>query len=128
METSLFLAKLIGLYGVLMSLLWVLGGAGFQTRMEECLRDSGFLVVSGFLAVMAGLALVVGHNVWEANWRVVITLVGYLSLLKGVTLLVWPDLLVNSSRFFLEARGKIFYAVVAAPLSGWLAWIGFSGG
>ena len=128
METSLFLAKLIGLYGVLMSLLWVVSGEGFRKRMEECLHDSGFLVVTGFLGVIAGLAMVAGHNVWEMNWRVVITLTGYISLLKGITLLVRPEFLAKRTRFFLEAKGKVLYGAVVAPLAGWLAWIGFSGG
>ena len=53
MDLSLYLAKLIGLYGVIMSLLWFVSGTGFRKRMEECLENSGFLVVSGFLSLTA---------------------------------------------------------------------------
>ena len=69
-----------------------------------------------------------GHHVWEANWRIAITIVGYLALLKGLVLLARPDHLVKTSRFFFEMKGRLLYLLVVAPLAGWLAWIGFSGG
>ena len=126
MDTSIFLAKLIGLYAVIMALLWAAGGSSLHKRVEGCINDSGFLVLSGFFSVIVGLAILVGHHVWEANWRVAITILGYLALLKGIILLGWPSHLVKTSQLFFTAKGSLLYLIVVAPLGGWLAWLGFT--
>lgn len=127
METSLFLAKLIGLYAVIMGLLWLVSGSSIRKNIEACMEQPLFLVLSGFLALIAGLAIAIGHNVWVADWRLAITLIGYLSLLKGVVLLGWPKSLMMVSRPFLHAKGAVIYIVIIIPLGAWLAWIGFAG-
>lgn len=128
MELSLFLAKLIGTYGALMGVLWGVGGRSFRGNVERALGEPGFLVLSGFVSVVAGLAIVLGHPVWEPSWRVVITLVGCLATAKGVVMLVCPAHLARVSGIFLAPRGAWLYPLIVTPLGGWLAWIGFSGG
>ncbi len=128
METSLFLAKLIGLYGLVVCVLWLVRGKEFNRQIEESVGQPTFLILSGFLALIAGLAIVIGHNVWEANWRVAITIVGYLSLSKGIVMLGFPGHMTRVSRFFLEKKSSIVYGCVMIPLAAWLAWIGFTGG
>ena len=46
------------------------------------------LFLCGVIATVAGLAIVLGHNVWSGGaLPVVVTLSGWLALLKGVSLL-----------------------------------------
>ena len=79
METSLFLAKFFGLYLLVAGLLWLIRGKSFDRMVEGFLDDPGFVALSGFIALIMGLAIITAHNVWEPNWRVVITIFGYLA-------------------------------------------------
>ena len=38
-----------------------------------------------------GLAIVLVHNVWVADWRVIITLLGWLLLVRGAVRILIPD-------------------------------------
>ena len=62
MQTSIFLARLLG---------------------------PALLIVG--IGVLAGLAIVLVHNVWTLNWRVLITLLGWINLLRGALTILLPD-------------------------------------
>ncbi len=61
----------------------------------ECLlalvEDSATLFLLGLINVILGVALVLSYNVWELNWEVIITIVGWLVLLRGVIILFFPE-------------------------------------
>jgi hypothetical protein len=51
-------------------------------------HDPPMLLFGGVIALDAGLAMVLGHNVWSGGaLPVVVTLVGWISLIKGVLVL-----------------------------------------
>ena len=45
---------------------------------DEFLRSRALIYLSGVLIHDGGLAIVLTHNVWVADWRVLITLLGWL--------------------------------------------------
>ncbi|MEK7138833.1 MAG: hypothetical protein AAB799_01495, partial [Patescibacteria group bacterium] len=51
---------------------------------EEAIKNPLFTYVSGFVFLILGVLLVVSHSVWTPDWRLVITILGWLVLLKGV--------------------------------------------
>jgi hypothetical protein len=58
---------------------------------QELLKNRSLVFFGGAMAVIFGLVIVILHNVWELDWKVIITLIGYLSLLKGIVRLFAPE-------------------------------------
>ena len=55
------------------------------------IRSPPLVLLVGVFAVAVGLGLVIGHNVWTGGaLPVVVTLVGWASLIKGCALLALP--------------------------------------
>ena len=48
-------------------------------------------IVSGLYALFLGLAVVFCHNLWVADFRVVVTVLGWMALGSGVMLLLIPE-------------------------------------
>jgi hypothetical protein len=91
MGTSLFLAKLIGPVTLAMGL-GVLANPGcYREITGEVLRSKALMVYAGLLALPAGLAIVLTHNVWTPDWRVIITLLGWLMIASGAIRIVAPQ-------------------------------------
>lgn len=91
METSIFLARVIGLVGVI-STAAVLARYKESLAFEEKLvKNPANIYVSGFLIVILGVLLLVSHPAWTADWRVVITILGWLVLLKGLMRIFFPE-------------------------------------
>src|SRR6516165_10166323 len=86
-----FLAKLIGLSAVLLSLALVTHKQASVETMTALVRNPPLLMIFGMLWLVAGLAIILGHNVWSGGvLPVVVTLVGWLIFARGLLLLFLP--------------------------------------
>jgi len=91
LATSLFLAKLLGLYGVIVTAGVLLNQKSYQKVIEDLLKNAALVYLGGIFALFFGLLLVLFHNVWVLGWPVIITIMGWLGLLKGVWIIVFPE-------------------------------------
>ena len=57
---------------------------------REFLGSRALLFLSGFLTLLAGLAIVNTHNVWIASWPVIITAFGWLMIVAGILRMALP--------------------------------------
>lgn len=89
MDTSLFLFKFWGWYCVIFFFILCFNPKRIKQSIEDIL-DGKFTILISFLAIIIGLLNILFHNVWEANIRLVVTLFGWLALLKGIMLLTFP--------------------------------------
>jgi hypothetical protein len=91
MATSIFLARLIGPIALLAGLALVFNRTVYRAMADEFLRSHGLIVLSGVMTLAAGLAIVLTHNVWSADWRVVITVLGWLFVISGIVRMGLPQ-------------------------------------
>lgn len=91
METSIFLAKLFGVYFLIVGVLWVFRKDLFTEIVHELVASKALLAVSGFISLSIGLAIAIGHPVYTFDWRGLITLLGYLAIAKGIVRVGFPD-------------------------------------
>ena len=108
-----FLARLIGVFSiVLVAAMLVRGNA----LIETVIGDHAIMFDLAMISVAVGLALVIGHNVWSGGvLPVVVTLVGWLILVKGLVLLfVTPEMF---AKLFVQIHyGEHFYIYLAPAL------------
>ena len=90
MQTSVFLARLIGPVMLVVGLAVFANQRAFRDMAEEFLASRALLFLSGLLIMPMGVAIVLTHNVWTADWRVLITLFGWLHLLRGIITVLLP--------------------------------------
>jgi hypothetical protein len=90
-NTSIFLAKLIGPVALVVGAALFLNKDGFRAMAEEFLRSRPLIYLSGLLSMTGGLAIVLTHNVWVANWPVIVTALGWLAAIGGALRILIPD-------------------------------------
>jgi hypothetical protein len=90
MQTSVFLAQLIGPLLLVMGVGMVASAESYRAMAHEFLASRALIYIAGLLAFVPGLAIVLVHNVWAFDWRVIITLLGWLSLIGGTFRLLLP--------------------------------------
>ena len=124
MDTSILLAKVVGIYFVVICLLVLIKRKFFQQVLQSFASSKAVIFLGSILALIIGLLLVISHNVWETNWRVIITIAGWLALIKGILLMVMPEKFMNwSAKAFktVVPVGCIIMIIVGA----YLIYIGF---
>ncbi|MFV8838484.1 hypothetical protein [Salinimicrobium soli] len=89
MDTSLFLAKFWGWY--LLIFFFILSFNPIRIKqINEDLKDQKFQILIAFMAIVIGLLNILVHNIWEPDWRFIITLLGWISLFFGLGLFIFP--------------------------------------
>ena len=91
MERSRCIAKLIGPICIAGGVGMLFNTAVFKSMFERGLPDHLLIYLAGFIALTAGLAIVVLHNKWECNWTVIVTLFGWLATIGGIVRMVAPQ-------------------------------------
>ena len=83
-----FLGRFIGLYLIFISLAMLTHKQATIESMTALMHNPPLLFVVSLIAMAAGLAMVLSHNVWSGGMLpVVVTVTGWLMLTKGVLLL-----------------------------------------
>lgn len=114
---TVFLSKLIGLYCIFLALSLLLNKQRITGEIIALVHDPPVLLVTGVFTLFAGLAMVLGHNLWRGGAvTVVVTVIGWLTLLKALLLLFLPPAML--SQFFLETlhSGQMYYFRLALTL------------
>ena len=73
MDISLTFAKFWGWYLIIFFLILSLNPKRIKQIFDD-LRDEKFLILSSFMAIIIGLLSIIFHNVWEPNYKIIITL------------------------------------------------------
>lgn len=102
MTTSLFLAKLFSVIYVTVAVGIFVNENRFRSLFNDMLNTPHFLYFEGVLALAAGFVIVQVHNLWVADWPVIITAIGWIAVLKGITLVIFPDKIVRMAQFWLQ--------------------------
>jgi hypothetical protein len=88
---TLFLSRLIGLYCILIALSMITRKQATLESATTLLHDPSMMFVLGAIPLVAGLAMVLMHNIWSGSTLVVIvTLVGWMTLIKSLSFLFLP--------------------------------------
>lgn len=90
---TLILAKALGIYFVAVGLALVLNPSRIKTLYQQLVKDESFLFLGAIIALLIGAFIISVHNLWSMSWPVIITLLGWWSLIKGFILLVYPEAL-----------------------------------
>jgi putative exporter of polyketide antibiotics len=114
---TLFLSRLIGLYCILVALSMITRKQATLESATAVLRDPSMMFVLGAITLVAGLAMVLAHNIWSGGaLTVIVTLVGWITLVKSLFFLFLPPEM--EARLFLEQLHyrQLFYMYTAISL------------
>jgi len=111
MQASVFLAKLIGPILVLAAAGLLLNRKIMDAVAREILGSAVFLSFLGLIDFAVGLAIVLNHNLWVADWRVIITILGWLLIIRGAARVLIPDQLKGFATKFLKNKNAVTAAL-----------------
>ena len=125
---TLFLSRLIGLFFLVLSLVMALNRRSFAETAGLLIHDRPLLLILGIITLIAGLALVLAHNHWSGGaLPVIITVIGWITLIRGVVLLVVPQDVLASFFETIDIE-KHFYVPpgITFVLGSYLTYMGFT--
>jgi hypothetical protein len=112
MPTSLFIAKLLGPMFLVLGVALFARPEAFRALLREFVASGIWMYMAGFFGLLGGLALILTHNVWALDWRVLITLIGWASLVRALVTIFAPQWIASIGAKLIEWRGVFAAAAV----------------
>lgn len=123
---SIFLAKLLGLYFLVSGIVIWARQKSLIPAVAQLGENRAVILVVALLELLAGLAILIAHPYFTADWRGIITFVGAWMIAESLLLLFAPDARVRKFiRYFNRPTWYASGAVLSIVLGLYLAGTGF---
>ena len=123
-----FLCRLLGLYCLITALAMLAQREATVATVAALLHDRPLMYVLGVWCLLAGLAIILVHNVWAGGPApVIVTVIGWLTLLKGVAFVGLPPM-QTAELYLAQLRYQqlyLLYACLTFALGAYLCYAGF---
>lgn len=122
-EISIFFARLWGSFFIIFGSLFIITRQLGKTI--EMTDDKAFVISTGYITLMMGLVTVILHNVWAWNWTLIITILGWSTLIKGISKVGWPEQIHKQAQRFKKKQWLSAFFIIL--LGVFLLWMSFAG-
>jgi uncharacterized membrane protein HdeD (DUF308 family) len=95
---SVVIAQALGIFLIVGGIAMVVNTKETATAIEESVQNKGVLWTWGFLSLLIGAVIVVLNNVWTTGLPLFVTILGWLALIKGVFIVIFPGVAASFYR------------------------------
>lgn len=124
MDLSVLLGQIVAIYLVVGGLSVLLNGNEIRGFLKELKHNHLTYYYGGFLSLIIGALMVLTHNVWE-GWPIIVTIFGWLTLVKGVLILLLPKQLLGVVHVWKNKQALMVAGVIMLALGVWLGFLAF---
>jgi hypothetical protein len=106
MNISIFFAQMLGIMFVVLGLSMAINKKWTAIAIEEMIKNQGIVWLAGLITVILGATIIALNNFWTSGLPLFITILGWLTLIKGATILIFPKF--SFSYYQKMNKGNIF--------------------
>ena len=118
MATSKTIAALIGPTLMASAASIFLNLEAWPAMVERGFHDPALIFVTGYPIFVAGLAIVHFHNRWTGGWPVIVTVLGWLTVVSGLSRILFPTRLAEIATRAVQPAGVMPTIAVVILLLG----------
>ncbi len=87
---DIWISKLLGPIIFVLAIPMIISPKSLNKITKGFLEDKLLILISGVLAMTAGLSIINTHNIWALDWPVIITLLGWALVVGGAFRIIAP--------------------------------------
>jgi hypothetical protein len=118
MPPPVLIARIVGPVLVVIGAGVLLNLPLYVDMVGEAVRMPVLIYLSGLLALTAGVAMLNAYRAWTADWRVIVTIMGWLLVLGGIVRIAVPRLTVALATTIYSGPAAMAVVGIAAFLLG----------
>ena len=97
-DATIFFARLWGSFFIIFGFLFIITRQLGKTI--EMTDDKAFVISTGYITLIMGLVTVILHNIWIWHWSLIITLLGWSTVIKGIGKIGFPEQINKQAQRF----------------------------
>ena len=122
-----FCARVIGPLMLIIGAVVIVRGADLALIVPAIVQDGPLAFITGVFTLIVGMVLLAAHHHWSSPAAILISLLGLLTVLRGVILMFAPGVLAGFAHAALSGAGAgvIVAGTVALLIGAWLTFVGW---
>ena len=97
----------------------ILVNPGFYKKLfEDFIENAAVLYLGGITALVVGYLILAFHNTWIKDLSVIITIFGWLALIKGILILIQPKIMIALSKAMVKKESILKIEAIAIIILG----------
>ena len=116
MDLSIFVAKVFTLYMIAVGVGVLSGKLNISKMADDLEKSHGLALATGLFLLVLGALLVQYHNIWVKDWTVLITILAWAVLIKGLLLIAYPQVLLSFKGLYKNMKSSWGFVFVAVGL------------
>jgi len=126
MDLTILLAKVMGIYLVIAGVAVLLKQSSIRQAISDFYKNDFLAYLAGAITLIIGLLIVLNHNIWDGTWVTLITIIGWVILLKGAMyLLLSEPVMKKMTRMFDNKSMYGLWGVIVIVVGIYLIYKGF---
>jgi len=126
MQPAVLTARLIGPLFVAIGLGILLNAQFYTGAVVEAVHSPTLVYLSGIASLLAGLAILNAYRSWERDWRVLVTLIGWLCVIGGIVRIVLPGIIESIAlKVYSGTPALLIAGIVVLIAGGFLSFEGY---
>ena len=98
----------------------------YKRVLDEFMDNLPVIYTNGFIIFAIGFLLVTFHNTWVWNWSIIVTIIGWIALIKGLLILILPGLYIMIAEVMKDKLSHLrIKAVLILIIGAVLTYIGY---
>lgn len=124
--TTRFCARVVGPLMLIIGAVVIARAGAMVMLIPAILGDGPLTFITGIFTLICGLVLIAAHHHWNSAAAILISLLGVLTIVRGITLLFAPSLVTGLVHQVLNlGPGAIIAGIVALLIGAWLTFVGW---
>lgn len=96
---EIIIAKMFSVFVISVGLGEIMNRKYFKEIAEAFSKSLIATFIGGIAALLIGFGILSVHNIWSADWKVLITIIGWVAFIKGVWLIAYPQSIHSITKF-----------------------------
>jgi hypothetical protein len=128
MNLSVLIARIMAVIYLSAAVGRICSASHYRRMVDDMFANAALTYVTGFIAVIIGSLIVAHHNTWRRDWTTLITLLGWLALIKGAVLIAFPGFVRGYATALMSGPGWEVFPYVAICAGLLFGYFGFVSG
>jgi len=126
MPPVVIIARIVGPLFAVIGIGMLLNQKLYSDMIGQAILVPVLIYLSGLLAFTAGVAVLNGYRSWTADWRVIITILGWIMVIAGIIRIVIPAVTASLAlTLFSGTAGMAITGVIVLVVGAFLSFEGY---
>lgn len=116
MTTTMLIAKLLFPMFALVTITAFIRPKFYREVAKDLMNSHALIYIASFMSLIGGTAIILYHNTWSQDWSTLITLIGWLSAIKGTAHMLFPKASIGTVAEWTQSKGFVYFMGIISAL------------